>query len=85
MDNLAEVRLWGEQVGALAYDGASQFSTFEYASSWLKKGIEIAPIHMPLAQTKYPFQGLNPDTFRGLPAVFADMLPDDFGNAVINV
>ena len=84
MDNLAEVRLWGEQVGALAYDDASQFSTFEYAPSWLKKGIEIAPIHMPLAQTKYQFQGLNPDTFRGLPAVFADMLPDDFGNAVIN-
>jgi serine/threonine-protein kinase HipA len=84
MDNLAEVRLWGEQVGALAYDEGSHFSTFEYASDWLKKGVEIAPLHMPLAATKYRFPGLNSETFRGLPAVFADMLPDDFGNAVIN-
>jgi serine/threonine-protein kinase HipA len=84
MAELAEVRLWDELVGALAYDEGSQFSTFEYAPSWLKNGIEIAPLHMPLAKTKYQFMGLNPDTFRGLPAVFADMLPDDFGNAVIN-
>lgn len=84
MDNLAEVRLWGELVGALAYDEGSQFSTFEYAPSWLNKGVEIAPIHMPLSETKYQFHGLNAETFRGLPAVFADMLPDDFGNAVIN-
>jgi serine/threonine-protein kinase HipA len=84
MDNLAEVRLWGEQVGALAYDEGSHFSTFEYAADWLKKGVEIAPLHMPLATTKYQFRGLNSETFRGLPAVFADMLPDDFGNAVIN-
>ena len=84
MAQLAEVRLWDELVGALAYDEGSQFSTFEYAPSWLKNGVEIAPLHMPLANTKYQFMGLNPDTFRGLPAVFADMLPDDFGNAVIN-
>ena len=84
MENLAEVRLWGKQVGAMAYDPLSGLSTFEFSPEWRKLRCEIAPLHMPLAATKYQFPGLNPDTYRGLPAVFADTLPDDFGNAVIN-
>ena len=84
MQNLAEVRLWGEQVGALAYDPLSSISTFEYAPGWLHKGVDIAPLHMPLSPGKFQFPGLNPETYKGLPAVFADTLPDDFGNAVIN-
>ncbi len=84
MENLAEVRLWGKRVGALAYDSASRLSTFEYAPEWLASGVEIAPLRMPLAATKYQFPGLSYDTYRGLPAIFADALPDDFGNAVIN-
>ncbi len=84
MDNLAEVRLWDTQVGALAYDPTTGLSTFEYARDWQKNGVEIAPLHMPVAANKYLFAGLNYETFRGLPAVFADTLPDDFGNAVID-
>ncbi len=88
MENLAEVRLWGKQVGALAYEPGSGLSTFEFSAEWRKQGresgLEIAPLHMPVAATKYQFPGLNTATYRGLPAVFADTLPDDFGNAVIN-
>jgi serine/threonine-protein kinase HipA len=84
MQNLAEVRLWGELVGALAYDPASKFSTFEYAPEWINQGIEIAPLQMPLSTSKVQFPGLDPDTYKGLPAIFSDSLPDDFGNAVIN-
>ena len=84
MENLAEVRLWGKQLGALAYDPATGVSTFEYSPQWRDSGVEIAPLHMPIAATKYSFPGLSPATYRGLPAMFADTLPDDFGNAVIN-
>ncbi len=84
MEHLAEVRLWGKQVGALVYDPTTGFSTFEFSPQWRESGIEIAPLHMPAAATKYSFPGLNPTTYRGLPAIFADTLPDDFGNAVIN-
>jgi len=84
MENLAEVRLWGKQVGALAYDPVTGTSTFEFSPQWRESGIEIAPLHMPIATTKYSFPGLSPATYRGLPAIFADTLPDDFGNAVIN-
>ena len=84
MNNLAEVRLWGRQVGALVYDAATGFSSFEFAPEWLSRGVEIAPIHMALSPQVYQFPGLNPETYKGLPAVFSDTLPDDFGNAVIN-
>jgi len=84
MQNLAEVKLWGKLVGALAYQVDSQTCIFEYAPAWINSGIEIAPIRMPLGEGKYQFANLNPNTYRGLPAIFADALPDDFGNAVIN-
>jgi serine/threonine-protein kinase HipA len=84
MQNLAAVRLWGQLVGALAYDPKTQLSTFEYAPEWLNRGVNIAPLKMPLSSQKYQFPGLSAETYRGLPAVFSDSLPDDFGNAVID-
>lgn len=82
---LAEVTLWGKQVGALSYDQDTRLGAFEYAPSWIRQGIEIAPIHMPLASNRiFQFNALPYETYKGLPAVFADTLPDDFGNAVIN-
>ncbi len=84
MQNLAEVHCWGELVGALAYDPKHNIATFEYAPEWIKQGIQLAPLQMPLSTQKYQFPQLNNATYKGLPAVFADTLPDDFGNAVIN-
>ena len=84
MQNLAEVHCWGKLVGALAYNPNDKISTFEYSPEWLKRGIELAPLQMPLSTQKYQFPQLNSATYKGLPAVFADTLPDDFGNAVIN-
>ena len=80
----AQVKLWGDFVGALALDEETGFATFEYAPGWLERKIEIAPVRMPLGSRKYTFPSLNHETYKGLPAVFADSLPDDFGNAVIN-
>lgn len=84
MQNLAEVRLWQRQVGALVFDPDTQLALFEYAPEWLAEGTEIAPLRMPRTKGKFQFPGLGRQTYKGLPAVFADSLPDDFGNAVIN-
>ena len=80
---VARVELAGQLVGALSSERSGQ-CYFEYAPSWLNKGIEISPIHLPLSDRIYSFPGLNPDTYKGLPGAFADTLPDDFGNAVID-
>lgn len=81
----SEVRMWGSPVGALVYDTDRQLGSFEYFPGWVKNGVDIAPIHMPIAAKKiYAYPSLNEATYKGLPAVFADTLPDDFGHAVIN-
>lgn len=81
--SVAKVTLWGETVGALALQPDASIA-FEYAPQWLARGIEISPLKLPAKPGIFQFPGLNPDTFRGLPGAFADTLPDDFGNAVIN-
>jgi serine/threonine-protein kinase HipA len=82
--DVIEVRCWGSRVGALALDTASGFYAFEYDSGWVRSGIELAPIALPMAggAGPYVFPTLPVDTFRKLPALIADSLPDDFGNAL---
>jgi len=50
----------------------------------MKKGVELSPIKMPLSNRIYSFPELDFNTFKGLPGLIADSLPDDFGNAVLN-
>ena len=49
-----------------------------------RSGIEVAPFTMPLARTIYRFPALSTTSFKGLPGLLADSLPDDFGNALIS-
>ncbi len=87
MQNLAEVWLWDKLVGALAWAPNTASATFEYTPEWVRTGVQIAPLHMPSQADGtriFHFPQLNRATYKGLPACFADTLPDDFGNAVIN-
>ncbi len=81
-----EVRIWGRTVGALALDPRLGYYAFEYDSRFIKSGIELAPLAMPLAAAREPFIFVDlPElSFRRLPALVADALPDDFGNALID-
>jgi serine/threonine-protein kinase HipA len=81
---VARVEMWGQTVGALAYQPESGLCAFEYDPSWIRTGIEISPIRLPLSSRIYQFPALPRPTYRGLPGAFADTLPDDFGNAVID-
>jgi len=85
--NVTEVRLWGHRVGAVALDG--DVGVFEYDTDFLKLGLDIAPITMPLEEarsghTLHSFPALNQETFKRLPGLLADSLPDKFGQAIIN-
>ncbi|MBU1338475.1 MAG: type II toxin-antitoxin system HipA family toxin [Acidobacteria bacterium] len=82
----ATVFLWGEEVGAVAWDEDRGLASFEYAPGFVKKGIEPAPLTMPLADARiYSFPALSRNTFLGLPGLVADVLPDRFGNALIDI
>ena len=82
---VAEVEVWGRRVGALAeaLDGGA--ITFRYDDRFVSGGLELSPFHLPLrAGQVYSFPELRRTTaFAGLPGLFADALPDAFGNAVI--
>ncbi len=71
-------------VGAVSFDTEKGLGAFEYDPSFEKKGIELSPIKMPLSNRIYSFPDLDFSTFKGLPGLVADSLPDDFGNAVVN-
>lgn len=81
--DLVEVRAWGHRVGAVALDERSGFYAFEYASDWIARGVELAPIHMPNQEGPFVFPRLSDATFYRLPALLADCLPDRFGNALV--
>ena len=82
--NAVSVFLWGRRVGVLvhAYD---QYSRFEYDPAFRRSGIEIAPLAMPLSRSIYTADEfeLPRRALFGLPGVFADSLPDSFGNRLV--
>ncbi len=79
-----EVQAWGQTVGAVALDPASGFYAFEYAPQWLRTGVQLAPLHMAARPGVFEFPNLAERTFYRLPALLADALPDNFGNALVN-
>jgi serine/threonine-protein kinase HipA len=81
---IAKVKLWDEFVGAVAWDERG-FANFEYDSAFLKKGIQLSPIMMPNRENFiYQFSNLNKETYKGLPGLLADSLPDAYGNKIID-
>ena len=77
------VQYLGQQVGAASFDTTTGIGAFEYSPAFIDTGIELSP-KMPLAKRIYLFPELDPASFKGLPGLLADSLPDDFGNAVLN-
>ena len=81
----ATVNLWGRRIGAVSWDSSRRVGVFQYDPDFHLADIEIAPLTMPVRSTPYIFPALNRDTFRGLPGLLADALPDRYGNNLIDV
>ncbi len=81
-----EVYVWGKRAGAVALDPKLGYYAFEYDPEFVATRIELAPLSMPLAAARdpYVFPSLPELTYRRLPALLADSLPDDFGSALID-
>ncbi len=84
MSTVAEIKLWGKTIGAVSLEEGTQVASFQYASSFLRSDIKLAPFVMPLSSQVYRFPALPRDSFHGLPGLLADSLPDKFGNALID-
>lgn len=84
MDALAKVNLWGKTIGVIRWNETQRIGEFQYLPEFARSGIQLSPLRMPLTEFPYTFPALPYETFRGLPGMLADSLPDKFGNAVIN-
>jgi serine/threonine-protein kinase HipA len=82
--DVAEVHLWDKQIGAVAWNDSRNLATFEYHADFLRSGLELAPLTMPLGPALFRFPELAFETYWGLPGMLADSLPDRFGNDLIN-
>lgn len=82
--DVAEVRLHDRTIGAVYWDDAAGHAAFEYTAAFRRSGLDVAPLQMPLSDRIYRFPELARSSFRGLPGLLADSLPDDFGNAIID-
>ena len=81
---VAAVTLWGSRIAAISIDEGARYATFQYDPAFVRSGIEIAPVRMPLRAQPYSFPGLPEDAFSGLPGLLADSLPDRWGTALVN-
>lgn len=90
MVTVAQVNLRGNLVGAVAWVEERGYCVFEFDPAFLKQGLDLAPITMPLSSllrgsTTYFFPDLSFGTYFGLPGLLADSLPDKFGNNLIDI
>ena len=72
---------YGERlVGTMALT-ESKKAAFEYADEWLADGFSISPFSLPLEKKVFV---PTKDYFRGLFGVFADSLPDAWGQLLLD-
>ncbi len=85
MVDVARVNMFGLPVGTFRWDERYSVAAFEYDASFLGRGLEPSPLMMPVREGRvYSFAGLDKETFKGLPGMLADSLPDTYGRALFD-
>lgn len=80
----AAIELYETTIAAVTWDAERELGIFEYAPKFLGSGIEVSPVMLPLEAGRFSFPNLPRETFKGLPGLLADSLPDKFGNLLID-
>lgn len=88
MITTAFINIWNKRVGAIAWDADTGLASFEFEPAFLANKWDLSPLKMPIADAAgrvFSFPELrNTTTFKGLPGLLADVLPDKYGNSLIN-
>jgi serine/threonine-protein kinase HipA len=87
MITTAFINIWDKRVGAIAWDADTELGTFEFERDFPGHNWDISPLKMPIREAErriFYFHGLTgTTTFKGLPGLLADSLPDKYGNILI--
>lgn len=84
----ADVYIWGKKIGHVVWNDKADLAVFEYDQDFVQlSDVELAPLMMPKNKNGlnvFSFNELDKNSFKGLPGMLADALPDKYGNALIN-
>ncbi len=84
----AFINIWNKRIGAIHWNSESGFADFEFDPVFFQYGLDVSPMKMPIAEAQnhiFSFRELaESKTFKGLPGLLADVLPDRYGNELIN-
>lgn len=78
-----EVYCHGRLVGYLA-ETPDHMVAFQYSDEWIKSGFSISPLSLPLNNNVFIPPEKCRDRFAGLFGVFADSLPDSWGELLLD-
>lgn len=85
MVDVAKVNMFGIPVGTFRWDEQYEVVRFEYDNSFVGRGLEPSPLMMPVREGRiYSFGDLDKETFKGLPGMLADSLPDTYGRTLFD-
>jgi len=89
-DVILKVSIWGNDVAAVVWDKEREYAVFEFFPGFSATDLDLTPLTMPLEDIRrgertfyFPSYRDN-KTFKGLPGLIADALPDDYGNQIID-
>ena len=84
-EHLIEVVLFDTEIGKLGFDVDQRKSFFQYNPDFLESGCctRIFPYLIKRIANTQVFSQFEGTTFRGLPPMIADSLPDSFGNIIL--
>lgn len=79
------VLLWGTEIGVVSENSNNpNYYIFKYNDDFIRSNIEVCPIIMKLSNQTYMFDNLNIESFKGLPPLISDSLPDKYGETLLN-
>ncbi len=82
---VARANMYGIPVGTFRWDEQYEVARFEYDPNFIERGLEPSPLMMPVREGRvYSFASLDRETFKGLPGLLADSLPDTYGRALFD-
>ncbi len=80
---ILDVYYKGRPVGTLA-EMADKRIAFQYNREWIQTGFSISPLSLPLSNEVFVPDERSRERFRGLFGVFADSLPDSWGELLLD-
>lgn len=85
MNDGAIIKIWDQEAGNIIWDNDDKIGIFEYNKDFNRDKLNLSPFKIPLhVSGNIFFKDNRGPTFKGLPGLLADSLPDKFGNTLIN-